>query len=562
MATRYRLQTVPFDRGLNLDENVTEHQPGDLHEALNVWYSGKRLGTRPGTRYEASGFSGRITGDSAVQGGYEYRRNNDADRTLVVMSAGIRWRGSTTAIAVTGVTTSQGPERLWTFAQHAGVMYAAGGTGTDQPWLWNGTDPAEILTISDLSGANLSPNYIFGKWNRLFSAGFRVSWNGSIATDLSSNPMIVRYSALNEPTVWPVGNTFGGTSAIGAFGSYGDEYITGFADFTDNEGDWLLVLTNRTIYEILQIPDVHTPFFVSSRGKAPLGCVHQRAFVSLGLDSGEAVYLSEFGIHSLRQSQQFGGREDRFLSWKIRTFMETLNRALIRRACGAYWREQGIVVFAVATGSSTVNDTLLVLDVKGQERGLTADTSRWTIWRLAGDTPAIRGVNALWPARTPDGDNWALYGGNEFGDVFYFDTDTFSDRGVGYPIRIRTMDNNHGAPAGTKVLGDVYAHVQPSGDYTPRLKAVFDYGMRQTRDFQLRMAPAAGAEWNVSNWNESEWATRAAAGRNKRYFFGHYNTVGWQLDHTGTDQPVQLLRLDHDAAGLGEDLGDSQGAAA
>lgn len=559
MATRYRMMDVKFDRGLNLDENPASLIGGDLLVAENVWYSGSRIGTRPGVRYEASGFTGRIVGNHPIVGGYEYRRDNDATRTMLAMVSNTLATGSGTFVGFTGVTTSVGAEKVWTFAQHAGVMYAAGGTGTDQPWTWNGTGNATLLTINDLTPAGISPTYIFSKWNRLFAAGFRVSSTGALSTDLSSNPMIVRYSALNQPTVWPAGNTFGGESAIGAFGSFGDEYITGFADFTDNEGDWLLVLTNRTIYEILQLPDVHTPFYVSSRGKAPLGCVHQRAFVSLGLDSGEAVYLSEFGIHSLRQSQEHGGREDRFLSWKIRPLFAGLNRSMIRRAVGAYWRTQGVVVFAVATGSSTVNDTLLVLDVKDTRNGLTADSARWTIWKLSGSTADIRGVNALWPGRTAD-DKWVLYGGNGFGDVFYFDAATASDLGAGFSIRLRTMDSDHGAPAGTKVLGDAYIHVQPSGDYTPRVKAVFDFGAKSTRDFKLTMAPREGAEWDVSTWDEDNWSRVSSAGRNKNYTFGHYNTIGWQLEHGAADQPVYLVRLAHEAAGLGEDLGDAQGA--
>lgn len=550
----------PLALGLNEDENPDALQPGDLIQALNLQWRGRTVGTRPGLE-RADDYASAINGDAAVVGIYDYRRNNDANRDLVAASGGNLVTGPAGGDVLDKVTNSvaitAGDTNYWVFATHSGNLYAAGGGTQDDFAKWTGSGALTSVTINNLSAAALSPSYVFEKWNYLWAAGFTLQSNGALATDASSNPMVARFSSLNQPDDWPAGNSIGGSSAIGGLSSYGGEYITGFGDFTDNSGDWLLILTNRRIYQVLQDPDPLKLFFVSpGRGAIANGCVHQRAFVSLGLDSSEAVYLSRNGIHSLRQSQQFGPQEDKFLSWKIRNTFKQINFARIGQATGAYDRRNGRVIFAVPYLTSTVNNLLLVLDIKDTDE-LTAQSAKWSVWFLAGSTADARAANTLYAGIGDDSIDY-IYCGNNEGDLTRFSDDTvFSDLGSSYTATLQTHHENFNQIGVEKILGDVHLLIQPGGSYKPVLVPIFDYGTDFGLPQDIAMPPNAQALWDSAVWDAAVWGgDEQEVFRIKLCPFGRFEALSFQVTHTGVNEPFFLAGLGFQTDVEGESAGE------
>ncbi len=549
-------------KGLNEDENPTALRMGELAIAENVWRYGHLIGTRPGTQYEGTDGDWDETVDAGegvedpCQGLHDCSNAFDATRKLVAIFGGDIYDAHDNVIGKAGAapaTVTAGADNMWTFAMHAGNVYAAGGAtaAPDTVWYWDlAAGNVEAVTFEESTGVGqIFAGYIFEKWNRLWI-------NGLTGTAASNNPMVGRYSALNDGTSWSPANTIGGSSAVGGFSSYGDEFSTGWGSYHDNQtGDFLLFLTNKNIYSIVQEGNVYTPF--STNDVIPTGCVSQRAFVDLGVDAGDAVYLSEKGVHSLRQSQIHGPRSDRFLSWPIRNTFATLNRSRLKYATGAYLHEHGLVIFAVPTGSNTYNDLILALDVRDADtkEGLTSESAIWYIWRLA-SSDAMHFPQVLVPARDRSSSETPyVYGGNLKGDVFRFTTANFSDMGAAYATHLRTRHDDFGVPMVTKIPGNGEVWVEPTDDYSITMNLVFDNGRRTssartldlvshglTLSFVLDDTAILGSESNLQ----------------RKVFFGtgHGETIAHDFHHSGANQPFWIARISQQVAGLGDELGD------
>jgi hypothetical protein len=432
---------------------------------------------------------------------------------------------------------------LWTFAVHNDVLYAAGGSSTDTPWAWDGTTNA-LLAIYDSGGVAASdlifPTYIFAKWKRLFACQFRDN-SGNISTDITSNPMTPRYSSLNQPTVWPLGNTFAGTG-VGGLPGYGDEFLTGFGEYTDNDGDFLIILTNRHLYAVQEDPNnALAPFYISRKGAISFGCMSQHSFVSLGLDSGDAIYLSEHGVHSLRQTQEFGATEDKILSWKIRSLFKTINIKYLKYAVGSYLKEEGIVVFAVPTGSDTYNSLLLILDIKGLKE-VTSANARWFTARIRPGTNSER-VTTLFPARSSTG-KWYLYGGTVGGDVFRFDDTVHQDLGSNaYESTFQTSWSDFGSPQHQKTMGDIYCQIQPSGDYSAILNMKADYGAKSSGPYLIALTNNPGGVYGTAVYGTATYGTTQATNQRRIYATGSGTNFSFRIGKSAANQPFYIAKL-------------------
>jgi hypothetical protein len=548
-------------RGVNEDENPSTLTRGELTIGENVWRYGRTVGTRPGTQYDSADWDATVNGAGAgtpCQGIHDCSNDYDGTRKLVAIFNGEVYTGYDTAADIIGkaagpVQITAGADYLWSFAMHKGLVYGIGGKSAappDQMWSW------------DLAGANLTPvtfqtsapanqygEYIFEKWNQLWVNGFR----GSTIED---NPMVGRYSALNDGTSWPVANTIGGTSAVGGFPSYGDQFATGWGSYRDNRGDFLLFLTNKAIYAIVETGDPYAPVRIIDA--IPTGCVSQRAFVDLGMDSGDAVYLSEKGIHSLRQSQIHGHRADRFLSWKIRKTFATINKTRLKYATGAYWYEHGIVVFAVPTGSSSTNNLLLILDVRDADHrdGLTADNAVWYTGRLIGGTTANPHQPVmLISARDRTTDDPYIYGGNYKGDVFRFTTANFADMGAAYPVHIRTRHDDFDAPGVTKGVGNAEIWVESTDDYSILMNWIFDLGRRTSRARPITLS-TSGLTLPFQLDGSAIFGSGINIQRKSVYGTGHGETVAHDFQHAGGNQPFWISRVTQEIAGIGDTIDD------
>jgi hypothetical protein len=529
--------------GLNEDENPTALAAGDLQIARNSWMRGRSHGTRPGFQRDSVSYPSASGLGDAINGIVDYRFANDASQFIVTVANADIFSADATSIKNAGTAVTAGSNHRWTFATHKGILYGAGGTGTNNFWSWPGSGTTSNVSMLNLAAAAIYPTYVFEKWNFGFTCGFRDAAGAVTGTELSSGPMIVRHSAINDMTSWPTANTFGGTSAVGGFSSYGDEFLTGFGEFTNNAGDWLLALSNKRLYAIGNLGEATTPFYTPPTGVVQNGCVHQNAFVSLGLDSGDAIYLSRFGVHSVRLSEQFGNRVETFLSWKIRQTFEQLNQAALHRSVGCYDQERGIVLFAVPFGSATNPDLILCLNIKNSAQ-LNAQTAEWDIWSLSGSmTSDQRTITAMAPVRTTTGH--FAYVGNAEGDVCRFDdssSGTHSDLGYGYSVVMRTKDEDYGAPGVIKGLGDTYVTVQPSGSWSPTITPIFDYGRTTGETLGLEMASTGGVVGTMIVGVDTVGGSEGTF-TDSVYTVGASETIGFEFRHATANQPFYIAKV-------------------
>jgi hypothetical protein len=543
---------TPFDidelRGLDENENPHRLATMSLSVAENVWRLGRSVGTRPGMiREPDEDYDDAIASGPTICGIADFRRTRNTARDLVVVIPGaVHTDVATTLTLGAGVDVTNAAERPWTFAQHKNKLFAAGGdvANGDTAWYWDGSGNVTRLGILNNAGANIEPRYIFSFANRLFAAGFT-------GTDPSGNPGIVRFSALNDGTVWPTENTIGGNNSVGGFAADDEEYVTGLSRYKDNDGRWLLVQTNRRLYSIQETANPAQVFL--NVDETAVGCVGQSAYVDLGVDAGDAVFLSDEGVHSLLESNREGNEKRRYLSWQIRKTFKTLNRSRMDRVVSAPWREHGLAVFATATGSNTQNDLLLVLDMKDSGERVTADSAMWFKW-----IPGKK-ISYLAPGRSSDGQT-QLYWGDYDGNVGVFTTDTYSDLGTAYTARARTKFTDFNAATATKTLGDIYLDVwipTSSATYPISFQPLFDFGRQPGEAFSIELESGGQFVLDVSRLDVDSLGDEESIFHTKLYAGGDCYTCAFEVRHSGANEPFYVHRIAGEVTVHGESAKDN-----
>lgn len=537
----YRGFTMNDLGGLNEDENPASIAPNQLREAVNCARRGSMTGTRPGLAYDAE-YEAAISGTPFVQGLHEFRAARDATRRMVaVAGANVYFDSTTGALTKSSATITAGKDNVWTFANYQNLMWAAGGLqGTDSIWSWDG-NPANAVT-GRLSTLNLNPKYTFAKFNTLF-------FGGMTGTDPWDNDLCARYvdyaADATDALNWPTSNTIPGT-LLGenpGVGSYGSEYNTGFGSYQDNRNDFLLFLTNKRIISFAQNPSVtsNANRFVETDAIAN-GCVDQRAFVDLGYDQGDAVYVSEDGIHSIALSQQYGTRENVFLSWPIRKTWETLNRSRLKFTTAAYWPNEGLVLFAFTLSGSTSHNLILGMDIQGAAQ-ISPDTVRWYKWYLNGVNP-----NVLEAARDVNGLPTIFVGGTA-GQVASFTRSAYSDLGAAISVSFRTKDEDFGSPSNEKSIGDSYLMVAGSGNYRPTHTYVLDDGSKNGKTSQFGVTlPGFILGTGGGILGETELGAGENLARVRIRGLGSSFTISQKFTHTAIAEPFFIGQITQDVA--------------
>ena len=548
----YQPQNLPLMNGLNEDENPAALLPGQLSIATNCCRKGNMTGTRPGIVRDSE-YDATIAGEKHVVGMHEFRQDRDEGRKFVAITNGLIYRTDSDQVTKTSVSNpliTEGAANLWSFANHQSIMWAAGGASNNHIWTWDG-DPSNAA-VARLTGLSLKPRYVFAKWGVLFLSGFRDG------TAHYNNPLVARYSdyaaTSTDETSWPTSNSIPGellgeNPGVGAFG--GEEISTGIAQYQDNRGEFLLFLTNKRILAFTLNPNVtsNANRFIQTDAIAN-GCVSQHAFVDLGYDQGDAVYVSRHGVHSMALSQQFGNRENSFLSWPIRKTWETVNQlpAALESITAAYWPDEGLVLIAVPTGSSTSPDTILAMDIKGA-RSLNPDAIRWYKWRLSGDlTP-----HYLKTAREPSGNKDVVYLGGAKGEVGFFSRTVYSDLGAAYSVSFQTKDDDYGFPSIEKSIGNGFVMINGSGDYRPNHTYMLDdssiTGITQSLEVTL-----PGFELGSGGSDLGSGATAGTLGggenlvRDRLRGVGSGYSVAHRFGHGGIAEPFFIGTVTQDVA--------------
>ena len=545
----YQPQNLPLMNGLNEDENPAALLPGQLSIATNCCRKGNMTGTRPGIVRDSE-YDATIAGEKHVVGMHEFRQGRDEGRKFVAITNAKIYRTDTDEVTSSSPTITEGAANLWSFANHQSLMWAAGGASNNSIWTWDGNN--SNAATARLAGLSLKPRYVFAKWGVLFLSGFRDG------TAHYNNPLVARYSdyaaTSTDETSWPTSNSIPGellgeNPGVGAFG--GEEISTGIAQYQDNRGEFLLFLTNKRILAFTLNPNVtsNANRFLQTDAIAN-GCVSQHAFVDLGYDQGDAVYVSRHGIHSMALSQQFGNRENSFLSWPIRKTWETVNQspAALESITAAYWPDEGLVLIAVPTGSNTSPDTILAMDIKGA-RSLNPDAVRWYKWRLSGDlTP-----HYLKTAREPSGNKDVVYLGGAKGEVGFFSRTVYSDLGAAYGVSFQTKDDDYGFPSIEKSIGNGFVMINGSGDYRPNHTYMLDdssiTGITQSLEVTLE-----GFELGSGGSDLGSGATAGTLGggenlvRDRLRGVGSGYSVAHRFGHGGIGEPFFIGTVTQDVA--------------
>ena len=531
--------------GLVEEEHPLGRKPTDLIEARNVARKGFMLGTRPTIELDDADYDAAISGTPGIQAIYEYRYSKATSRQLLVVADGSVYANDAGTISETGSPAiSSGDDYRWSFTTFADKVYAVGGKPTatvDDLWVRSGTGNVTKIDMTAFSGAiTAGAQFIFSKWNFIFLGGL----NGTAYYD---NPMAVRYADWGtDPattTNWPAANVIPGVTLGPNFGpgSYGAEYNTGLGSFTFNQQDFLLVMTNRRIIPFvpnLTLTGNEDAFTMSDA--IDVGCVSQHAFVNLGQDVGDAIYMSDNGIHSLAMSKQHGNVVSEYLSWPIRETFAGLNKSRLKYTTSAYWPDEGLVLFLVATGSSTTQNKILALDIRGANP-ITAETARWYIWDLDSSiTP-----NVIATARGSD-DKPYIYLGDLQGRVSRFSRDTYQDLGKRVTVAFQTANNDYGLMAKTKVIGDTYLLMQGNGDYSVTHNYVLEDGSRSGAFHRLTVPPA-GALWDTGTWDTSVWGGTTETQRQRIFGTGSSPTIGHRFTHNGLGEPFWVGSLTQEA---------------
>lgn len=538
--------------GLNENEDPNSLRETDLTEANNVARLGVLTGTRPGMGFDTGGeYESAISGTPAVQGIREWSYDRDTNREVVVVAGGDVWNGPADPAdkldkTTNTVTITSGANNLWSFADHNHKLFAAGGASGDSFWYWDGTNPLDKIDVQNSAAQTLQPKYVFEWKNYLFLTGLQ---GRTLADD---NPLLWRYHDLGsdptDATNWPTSNTIGG-SGIGGVAAFGSEFSTGTAAFQDNNGAYLLLLSNKRIYSYVQNEFSLVGF--QKNDEIANGCVSQHAYVDLGLDSGDAIYMSEVGIHSLRLSQQYSGRARAFLSWPIRKTFAALNRNRFPFVTAGYWPTEGLVAFAVSTGSSSTHDLILAMDIQ-EAQEITPDTVRWYRWTLA---PGLsESINFLTFGR--DASNLpVMFVGTTAGKVGRLSRASYLDFSEEYETALTTKHDDHEAPGVQKTVGDVHIVARGNGDYEPTHQYVFDYGARMGGQLNNLSFPSAGAVFDTSIFDTDVFAGAQLITREKFYGVGAGETVAHRFKHTpspGTSEPFFISRIAQQLANTGE----------
>lgn len=530
--------------GLVEEEHTTAPLPTTLRRARNVARRGRTTGTRPGVSLADPDYDAAFGSGTNIQGIYEFRRNRDADRDLLVVHNGNVFTAHDASAldkATNSVQITAGQNNLWTFDTFQNRVFAAGGKDTatvDSIWHWSGSGALGNLGASmTAAGTGLAggAKYVFSKWNFLFLGGL----NGTSASD---NPLVARYHSWGTDATsganWPTSNVIPGTTLGENFGpgSYGREFNTGFGSFQDGESDLLLFLTNRRLLAFVgnTAPTSMADAFTLARS-IDTGCVHQNAFVSLGMDAGDSVYIGPDGIHSLVQSLEYGNLKQAYLSWPIRRTWDEVTRGRLKFASGGYWPNEGIVLFLLTTGSSLTHNLILCLDIKDTER-LTPDTVRWYKWDLQGITP-----NIIVPCRGED-DKPYLYVGDSVGRVMRFSRTVYADLGSGIPVDLETATIDFGAPNQQKTIGDTFVAIQGVGSSTIQHQYVLEDGDVGGLSTLLDRG-GSGSVYGTATYGTATYGSDLNVERHRISGVGSSVTLGHRFTNTSVNEPFWVSSL-------------------
>jgi hypothetical protein len=408
----------PFSGGLNLRDFPDQIEPTQAYDLSNVTF------TERGGVKSRPGYENVLTGLAARPDNFE--PFNTGSAWQLAISAGSRIEVRNTAGAIVGTPLTSGVNAYPNYFTRFGGGTAALATphlyasnGTDQVRKWTGAGTWSTPTWS-LTNSAPNPTGMFGAvtpWDsRLVLARFPNTAGGD-------NPSSVRFSATADPESWD-----------------GYEYV----DLTPGDGEKIMGMAAYGNYVVVFKESKFFVFygttFSASNDLGVPDFEFRTVDTGVGLTAKQGLCVAPDGIYFLNNKGLY--RTDGGSPVLVSSLIEplftgetrsgyggsTINFTAIDAARLTFHKQQ--VYVAVPTGTSTVNNALMVFDPR---------YGWWTVWAV--------GAGALasfeWSVSTPKL-TFGLASGSV--NVCRFDESLTTDAGSGFQARIKMGFTDLGVP--------------------------------------------------------------------------------------------------------------------
>ena len=402
MTTRNTAFIVhPAKGGLDTTTPATLLQPDQLVIADNCEYGiagsrSKRLGT---TRYNATQATSSVETSVTICALADFWRHGtclDATQQFLMHAGRVLWKddgdGVWDAMDSTAPTWGDGGSKT---GITIGQGYAVFSNGVDIPKKW------DQATLSDLSAGAPYFSYSAYHLRRLWVFGY------------PSSPSQVWYTAAGDITDFT-----GSDSGTILFDEDDGDRVMGLSQPWQGR---LYVFKGPNLGSVWNLSGTTVNSFTKTRMFSAAPCVSHRSIVTTPND---IYWASQYGIHSLKATDQFGDTAQTLLSSPIQDTFQGLSPARLDQIIGFHHPTRNIVGWFCSQGG--VNDICLVYNYV---------IGAWSVWRFTGFSGASCMV-----AITPGTRKSRLYIGGYDGYVYAADQPIQADENLdqAYRYQVRT----------------------------------------------------------------------------------------------------------------------------
>lgn len=216
-----------------------------------------------------------------------------------------------------------------------------------------------------------------------------------------------------------------------------------FAEFRTNDGDkitgmksyggQLIVSKERSLH---RVTGTNPNNFLINELTDQYGCLSHRAMV---------VFENRFWCLDTKGIVEFNGANLVVVSVRVEDIFATMNISAAReQACAIHYRQGNEVWFAIPTGTSTVNDTIVVYDYVADQ---------WTVYK--GITPSV-----LFVAKQTQQIRLPFFGGYS-GSISYMSPTLTNDNGRGITCSIKTRFDSPRGQSTEDMFRRLYLDINP-----------------------------------------------------------------------------------------------------
>lgn len=259
--------------------------------------------------------------------------------------------------------------------------------GTDYLHSWDGTSTTLNSCLTDL-GASIPTGKVL-KWHK--NHMFMIN---DVALSGTTYYHRLYWSALGDPDTWDTSNDFisipgnGNAVTLGDLGNalvifkeHSIHYLTGWGD-----DDWRITATSSNTAGLSEKIGTLSPYGVTRVGN-------------------EIWFMDDEGqIRRIYQTDFDAYRSDH-ISKNIQGTLSDINKTYLSKVVATTWNDK--VYFAIPTGSSTVNDTVLVYDILAAKRTGDEAWTTYTGWTVGKFT--LYKTSSTPDLYIGDGDSIAVY---------------------------------------------------------------------------------------------------------------------------------------------------------